>query len=64
MRIDPLNPNKPCGVRRLVAAFAAPSGDKSPHSKKERRAALIPDAVTGKIHIESMSTTTEASHEN
>ena len=31
---------------------------------QERRAALISDAVTGKISIESMRSTTEASHEN
>ena len=64
MRIDPLNPNKPCGVRRLVAALANPSGDESPHSTQERRSALISDAVTGQLDIPAELAKIEAHHED
>jgi len=64
MRIDSLNLNKPCGVRRLVAAFAAPSGDKSPHSTHKRHTALISAAVTGRFEIPHEIAQQELRHAN
>ncbi len=64
MRIDPFGLNSPFGVRRLVAAFAAPSGDKSPHSTQKRRAALISAAVTGQLDIPAEFVKVEAHHED
>ena len=64
MRIDSAGFNQPYGVRRLVAAFAATSGDKSPHSKQKRRTALISDAVTGQLDIPAELAKVEARHED
>ncbi len=64
MRIDSAGFNQPYGVRRLVAAVAATSGDKAPHSKQKRRTALISAAVNGQLDIPAELAKIEAHHED